>query len=298
VITNTLVYIIVLNWNGWRDTVECVKSCGKLTYPHFRILIVDNGSTDGSDAALRELFSDVEFLQTGANLGFAGGNNAGIRYALEKGAEYVWLINNDTIVAPDALSALVCVARCNLRAGMVGSKIVYHDNPRLIWYAGAGLDPQSPWRMHHRGLREEDVGQYDSLEETGFVTGCSLLASRDMITGIGLMDEAYFLYFEDSDWSVKARMEGWRLYYSPASLVRHKVSVSLGGAASPLMKYYYSRNFLYFVKKYFPERFPGSLLYCFVEHVLVPAKKGDYAGAGSALKGITHYFKGQRGFCP
>jgi len=293
-----LVYIIVLNWNGWRDTVECVKSCGKLTYPHFRILIVDNGSTDGSDAALREQFSDVEFLQTGANLGFAGGNNAGIRYALEKGANYVWLINNDTIVTPDALSALVRVARCNLRAGMVGSKIVYHDNPRLIWYAGAVLDPQSPWRMHHRGLREEDVGQYDSLEETGFVTGCSLLASRDMITGIGLMDEAYFLYFEDSDWSVKARMEGWRLYYSPASLVRHKISVSLGGAASPLMKYYYSRNFLYFVKKYFPERFPGSLLYCCVEHVLVPAKKGDYAGAGLALKGITHYFKGRRGFYP
>ncbi len=129
--TAPMVYIILLNWNGWKDTVECVESCRKLSYPDVRIVIVDNGSTDGSETRLRERFPDLELIQTGANLGFAGGNNVGIRYALEKGAEYVWLLNNDTIADAEALSALVQAAEDDQTVGMVGSKIVYHDDPRI-----------------------------------------------------------------------------------------------------------------------------------------------------------------------
>src|SRR5664279_2479168 len=99
-----LTYIILLNWNGWQDTIACVESCRKLSYPNFRILIVDNGSTDNSEAILRERLPDIELLQTGANLGFAGGNNVGIRHALAQGADYVWLLNNDTVVDAEALS--------------------------------------------------------------------------------------------------------------------------------------------------------------------------------------------------
>src|SRR6266568_5938037 len=123
-----LSYIIILNWHGWQCTIECVESCKKLSYLNFRILVVDNGSTDGSEAILRERFPDVELLQTGANLGFAGGNNVGIRYALEQGAEYVWLLNNDTTVDADALSALVRMAEGDTKIGMAGSKILYHDD--------------------------------------------------------------------------------------------------------------------------------------------------------------------------
>jgi len=292
------VYVILLNWNSWKDSIECIESCRNLSYSHFRILLVDNGSIDGSEAILRERFPEMEFLQTGANLGFAGGNNVGIRYALEQGADYVWLLNNDTVVEPNSLSALVQTAQTDKTVGMVGSKIVYYDNPRMLWYAGAVLDSEAPYKMHHRGLRDEDSGQYNQLEETGFVTGCSLLAKRKMITEIGLMWEDFFLYFEDSDWNVRAKNAGWKLLYCPNSLIYHKVSLSMGGAESPLMRYYFSRNFLYFVKRNFPEKFSISLLYDCFEYVLVNIKKRKFASAANALKGIFHFFKDIHGPFP
>ena len=291
----SLVYIILLNWNGWKDTVECVKSCMNLSYSEYRIVIVDNCSTDGSESILREIFPDIALLQTGKNLGFAGGNNVGIHYALEHGAHYVWLLNTDTVVEPDALSVLVQTAEAEETVGMVGSKIVYHGEPNRLWYAGAVLDSKRPYQMHHKGLGEKDVGHYNQLQETGFVTGCSLLARLKMVSEIGLMHEGFFLYFEDSDWNVRAKKAGWKLFYCPTSLVYHKVSMSMGGAESPFVRYYYSRNFLYFVKRNFPEKFIVSLLFGFFEYVLVNVKKRKFTCAVKALLGIYHYFKGIQG---
>lgn len=289
------VYILLLNWNGWKDTIECVESCQKLTYPNFRIIIIDNGSTDGSEAILRERFPDVELIQAGSNLGFAGGNNIGIRHALERGVAYVWLLNNDTVVDTEALSALVQVAENDDRVGMVGSKIVYYDNPQLIWYAGAILDSAHPYHPAHRGLREQDQGQYDVAEETGYVTGCSLMARRQLIENIGLLDDGLFLYFEDVDWSARARQAGWLLNYSPASVVRHKESISAGGAASPTVVYYTARNRLNFVKRNFPGKLMGALLYDFFEHVLVNIKKERFACAREAVRGISDFIRGKTG---
>jgi len=290
-----LVYIVLLNWNGWRDTTECVESCKKLTYPNFCIIIVDNGSIDGSEALLRERFPDIELVQTGANLGFAGGNNAGIRQALEQGADYVWLLNNDTVVSPNTLTSLVCVAEGDDRIGMVGSKIVYYDNPTLLWYAGAVLDPVRPQRPAHRGLREQDLGQYDTAGETGYVTGCSLLARRALLEAIGLLDDVFFLYFEDVDWCARARRVGWRLMYAPSSVVRHKESISAGGAASPALMYYTARNRLYFVRRNFPRKFVQALGYDLYEHVLVNIKKRRFSAAISAARGVWDFFRGRTG---
>ena len=284
-----LVYVILLNWNGYQDTIECVESCRKLSYPNFRILIIDNGSTDNSEAILRERFPDIELIQTGANLGFAGGNNIGARYANEHGADYVWLLNNDTVVDTEALSALVHVAEGDKTVGMVGSKIVYYDKPRQFWYAGAVLEPDRPYLLHHRGLNEEDRGQFNDTCETGYITGCSLLARRDMMDIVGLLDDDLFLYFEDADWSARARAKGWKLLYCPASLVHHKVSLSVGGASSPALLYYTARNRLYFIKRNFPDKFIGALLYDFFEHVLVNIKKGRLTCAWKALRGIRDF---------
>jgi GT2 family glycosyltransferase len=258
-------------------------------------LIVDNGSTDGSEAVLRERFSDIELIRNDVNFGFAGGNNVGISHALTQGADYVWLLNNDTVVAPDALSALVHVAEGDDRVGMVGSKIVYDDNPKLIWYAGAMLNPVCPYRPAHRGLREQDLGQYDVSEETGYVTGCSLLARCEMIGNIGLLDDRLFLYFEDVDWNVRACHAGWRLVYAPASFVRHKESISSGGAASPTVLYYMARNRLYFVQKNYPDKLVQALCYNVYEHVLVSIKKGRFSAAASAMQGIADFFSGKTG---
>jgi len=292
-----LVYIILLNWNGWKDTIDCVKSCRQLSYPDFRIIIVDNGSTDGSDAILREQFPEIELIQTGVNLGFAGGNNVGIRYALEHGADYVWLLNNDTKVDAKTLSALVQVAKDDKNVGMVGSKIVYHDDPRMLWYAGAVLDPEKPYRPYHRGLNEEDRGQYDEVCETGFITGCSLLARKEMMDAVGLLNDELFLYFEDVDWSARAKARGWKLVYCPLSLVYHMVSVSVGGADSPTLLYYTARNRLYFVRRNFPGRLLGAFLYDIFEHVLVNIKKGRFTCAWEAVRGIGDFMQGKTGAC-
>ena len=287
----TLVYIILLNWNGSQDTIECVESCRKLAYPHFRILIIDNGSTDNSEAILREQFPAIELIQTGSNLGFAGGNNVGIRYAIEHGADYVWLLNNDTVVDTEALSALVQVAEGDKTVGMVGSKIVYYEKPRQLWYAGAVLEPDRPYRLHHRGLNEEDRGQFNDTCETGYITGCSLLARRDMMDIVGLLDDELFLYFEDADWSARTRAKGWKLLYCPASLVHHKISLSVGGASSPTLLYYTARNRLYFVKQNFPGKLIGTFFYDFYEHVLVNVKKRRFMAAWYAMKGIYDFLR-------
>jgi GT2 family glycosyltransferase len=289
------VLILLLNWNGFRDTIECVESCGKLLYPNFRTLIVDNGSTDGSETILRERFANIELIQTGANLGFAGGNNVGIRHALENGADYIWLLNNDTVVDPEALSELVSVMERDRTVGMVGSKIRYFDEPETLWYAGASLDPRAPYLSCHRGLNEIDRGQYDEPGETGYVTGCSLMVRRDVVGQIGMLEDSLFLYYEDADWCARARSAGWKLCYIPSSLVLHKASVSLGGMESPRMTYYLARNLLYFVRR----NYPGALLkaFCFdlFQNVAVRAKKGRWSAARYGICGIFDFLRGRGG---
>lgn len=242
-----LVYIIILNWNGFNDTIECVESCLKLDYHSYEIVLVDNCSSDGSEAILRKRFPKLTFIQTGANLGYAGGNNVGIRYALEKNADYFWLLNNDTVVDSKALTELVEILEMEPANGMAGSKILSYSQPSLIYYAGGWVDPNLG-ASGHVGMGQKDDHQFDVLMETGYITGCSLLVKRTVVEEIGFMDEAYFLYCEESEWCLNARRKGYRLMYVPRSVIFHKESVStkkIKGA----MTYYMTRNRLYFISK-------------------------------------------------
>jgi GT2 family glycosyltransferase len=226
-----LTYIIVVNWNGRHDTLECLASLSDVTDPSMSVLVVDNGSEDGSQEAIRHTYPEVTLLETGSNLRYAGGNNAGIRFALEKGAEQIMLLNNDTAVDPAFLGAMTDTLQSSPDTGIVAPKILYSADPGRLWYAGGEI---SFWTgtMRHRGIREPDDGRFDIPHDTGYASGCCLLAKRSVVERIGLLDETYFMYSEDADWCMRARRAGFRVMYEPRARVWHKVSVSAGGHLS------------------------------------------------------------------
>src|SRR3989344_4257922 len=208
------VSIVIVNWNGIIQTRQCLRSLG----------------------TIRKEFSDVVALPQESNRGFTGGNNAGIDYPLEHGANYVWLLNNDTEVDKQSLTAII-----HAEADIVGSKIYfapgfeYHkdrykesERGRVIWYAGGIIDWQNMYASH-RGVDEVDHGQYDVRVETDFVTGCSMMVRSEVFKRIGLFDERYYLYLEDVDLSLRAQKGGFRLIYEPVSVVWHKNAGSSGG---------------------------------------------------------------------
>ena len=219
------VSIIILNWNGWQDTLACVESCHRLDWPNFRIIVVDNASTDGSVKQLRKSLSNVEIIQSDANLGFAGGNNIGIQRALECRADYVWLLNNDTVADPQALTMLVEAMENEPCAGIAGSKILYHEKPFMIWSTG-GIWEKGRLHRRQRGANQLDSGQFDELCGVGSISGCSMMVRTTAVKKIGLMDESYFLYWEDTEWSARTSAGGFKVLYVPRSKVWHKVSVS------------------------------------------------------------------------
>lgn len=179
-----LVAIVILNWNGGEDTCACVASCRGLTWPNRRIIIVDNGSDDGSEEQLRKECPDAELIQTGANLGFAGGNNAGIRAALDGGADFVWLLNNDAVAAPDALDALVAALTRHRDAGGAGSKIYYLERPETIWYAG-GIWEQGCLRLRQRGAGREDRGEFATEQRVGALPAAACCSGGRRSAGSG-----------------------------------------------------------------------------------------------------------------
>jgi GT2 family glycosyltransferase len=236
--------IILVNWNGLSDTLECVRSCLRLDGPRFRIVIVDNGSSDGSCQTLAASFAAdprITLLSARGNLGFAGGNNRGIAWALDAGADFVWLLNNDTIVNPTTLRALVDAASTHSRAGIFGSKIHFRDRPDTIWFAGGFIQARGHHYSRHRGMGEVDRGQYDRVEEMEFITGCSLLVRAATLRDIRRMTEDYFLYWEDVDWCTRARLAGWQCLYVPQSTLMHKVGAT-ANRQPEMQRRYETRN--------------------------------------------------------
>ncbi len=229
--TEPLVFIILVNWNGREITLECLASLHTISYKNFKVVVVDNGSSDDSVPAIARKFPGVVILEMRENLRFAEGNNAGIRYALEHGAELVLLLNNDTVVDKDFLSRLVENIQSDSAIGMVAPKIYYHDDPGRIWFAGGEL---SMWAgtLKHIGIREVDTGQYNSVREILYASGCCLLTRTEVINRIGMLDKSFFMYTEDADWCMRCRQAGFRIYYEPRARVWHKLSVSSGGHLS------------------------------------------------------------------
>ena len=241
------VVVTVLNWNGRDDTLACLDSLQAVCYPNFGVIVVDNGSSDGSVAAIHHRFPNQAVIETGENLGFAGGNNVGLRYARERGADYALLLNNDTEVASDFLALLVDVIDADPSIGVVGPTIYYHDPSDVIWSAGGGID----WRRgdsYMIGLdqREDDAGW--ALREVDFISGCALLVRMSALDRVGDLDERFFAYYEETEWCVRIQRGGYRIVHVPESRVWHKIPLQDGRAKSPSVHYYMTRNRLLFLK--------------------------------------------------
>lgn len=211
--------------------LDCLDSLAKSAYKSLQTIVVDNASSDGSAQAIREAYPEVIVLEQNENLRFAGGNNAGMKYALERGAELLCLLNNDTTVGKDFLTHLVARIQSEKKIGMVAPKICYHDEPNRIWFAGGEI---SMWTgtMKHIGIREEDAGQFETSKEIDYASGCCILTRREVVERVGMLDESFFMYTEDADWSMRVRRAGYTIVYEPKAKVWHKLSVTSGGHLS------------------------------------------------------------------
>ncbi len=251
--TKPKVCIIILNWNGLADTVECLESLKKLTYPSYDIIVVDNASSGNDVEVLRGRYGDyIHIIQNDKNYGFAEGNNIGIRYALAHLApDYVFLLNNDTLVAPDVLDELTKAAEDDPNTGIVGPKIYYYDiNGRkdVIWSAGGKIRWWHPWVYDGIGCNDDDLPQYQVLRAVDWVSGAAMMVKRRVLDEISLLNGDYFLGNEDVEYCLKARKHGFRVIYVPSARLWHKVGKSRqkhGPQLSDLPSYYrlVRRNF-------------------------------------------------------
>ena len=246
------VAVVVLSWNGRDDTLACLASLAGVTGAELDPIVIDNGSRDGSAEAVAEAFPGVELVRSERNLGFAGGCNLGIARALERGADYVLLLNNDVEVEPRFVEALLEEARRRPDAAALCSKILFLDPPDLIWFAGARFDPRAGYNGRQRGYREHDDGRFDAVVETDRACGAAMLVPRHVLERVGVLDERLFAYSEDTEWSLRARAAGYRVYLVPSSKVWHKISASTGGESSPSSLYYDVRNSLEVCERYAP----------------------------------------------
>lgn len=261
------IFIVILNWNQPELTVDCVNSLQKLKTEksqEVKLVIVDNGSTDNSVQLFRKLNLKkipLEVMETNFNLGFVGGNNIGITYALDKNADYVMVLNNDTIVDSNLLLSLTEPLEKDSRIGITSPKIYFakgfefhkdkykkNESGKVIWYAGGKMDWKNVYG-NNRGVDEVDKGQYDKETEIDFATGACFLARAKALKETGLFDEKYFMYLEDADLSVKMKRKKWKIMYEPKAVLWHKVAQS-SGIGSSLNDYFISRNRLMFGFKY------------------------------------------------
>jgi len=214
--------VVVLNHCEEELTRPCLESLRASGYPELRIVLVDNGSADGSGERLRRAFPDVCHLQTGDNLGFTGGNNAGFRRALEGGTDYVLALNNDTIVEEGAPERMVRTAESEERLGGLCPTITYHVDPGRIWYGGGAFSRLKGLGVHWEQGRP--VAPHDDLEprEVTFLTGCAMLLPAEVLRRVGGFAEDFFIYAEDAELSLRLRRSGYRLVHEPRARIRHK----------------------------------------------------------------------------
>ncbi|MCD7726139.1 MAG: glycosyltransferase family 2 protein [Clostridiales bacterium] len=292
--------VILVNYNGKQYNEACIESIlAAQALWDKKIIVVDNGSQDDSLQILRQRYENceaVELLPLDDNYGFSYANNAGIRRAMEEGADYVLLLNNDTEIAPDMLTGLEQCAKRHPDS-MIAPKIYYSDRREVIWSAGGKVSPLVR-KVSHIGVGQTDRGQFAEEKEVGFATGCALLIPCKVIRRAGFLDERFFLYYEDTEYSFRLGKLGISIYYCPEAVLYHKVGASSKGADSPLCAYYIARNWLLCNQKHLGKRYPLFLGYYMVNRTVccllwLAQGKGELVRA--TWRGIRDFQKGRFG---
>ncbi len=280
--------MVVLNYNGWQDTIACLHSLLLQEYPPLQILVVDNASTDDSVVRLRAEFPQVDLVQAAANKGFSAGNNFAIEHPLAAASDFVWLLNNDTVAPPDTCAKLVAAAIADPRIGLVGSVLRYLYDPVKVQAWGGG-----------RVSRTTGFGRHFTaptpLGPDSFFTFASVLLRRDMLNDVGLLDDGYFMYFEDSDLCFRARARGWQLAVASGTAVLHKE----GGSAAPSEPVRRNRTVrivtasgMRFLSRYGRPRSLAPFVYL-ASRLAKRALCGDIAGVRAVLLGMRDWKSNQ-----
>ncbi len=296
------VFISIINFNGRDGTFKCLDSIKKLNTSDFKlnVVVIDNGSTEKLNLPQDYLGNiPLKIIAEEKNSGFTGGHNKGIKYALGNGADYILVLNNDVTADPNLISQLIKALDINSKYAITSPKIYFakgfefhkgryeeKDKGRVFWYAGGIMD----WAnviARHRGVDEVDKGQYQNREETDFVTGACFLIKSEVFKKVGIFDNKYFLYYEDSDLSQRIKRAGYKIIYSPDAILWHNNAVSAGGSGSPLQDYYISRNRMIFGLRYAPLRSKVALIKESIKLLVV--------GRQWQKKGIGDFYLGRFG---
>lgn len=278
---NKNVAIIILNWNGWQDTIECLESVFQNDYPNYNVVVVDNDSEDESVQKIKDYsngelkvksaffnydpsdkpvaileigpeddlqknvvkhFPPLILIKNDKNEGFAEGNNIGMKFALENlNSDYILLLNNDTVVDKEFLVQMLKVSESEKKIGIAGPKIYYYNEPNRIWFAKGKIS----WKFCrglNTGHNEIDTGQHNQTAEVEYASGCAFLIKKEVTEKIGLLDKRFFLYFEEIDWTLRASQIGYKSVFVPGGRIWHKVSKSGGGVSGKVGLYYITRN--------------------------------------------------------
>ena len=288
------VHIVIVNWHKRGATLDCIGALGRLAYPRWSLVLVDNGSRDFSQAEIDRLAPGGEYLQSETNLGFAGGANLGMRAARARGAEWVWFLNNDAMPEAAALTAAIDVATGTPGADLVGAKILQRQAPDRLDSIGIEIDLSSG-RMRLIGHDEVDRGQYDRLSDPVAVSGCALLASAAALDALGGFDERYFTYLEDVDLCLRAHEAGMRVAFAPRARVLHDRPPARRGRQSTASLYYTTRNHLRLLQRHSP----GAPWQRKLQEARVAAWSAAYAliaGGDSRLAGLRASRRGVADF--
>ena len=294
------VVTLILNTNRRADTLACLASLAAGSYANNTVVVLDNASTDGSPAAIQQAFPAVQVVALAENQGYAGNNNVGLALALAQGADWVLVLNEDTVLAPDCVAALVAAGEADPQVGLAGPLIYHADEPGIIQSAGGTLDRQ--WRAAHLGQNEPDHGQFAGPRDVDWLSGCALLVRRETLEQIGLLDASYFYFWEETEWCLRAQRAGWRVRHVPAAKLWHK-GVQRSYQPKPSVTYYATRNRLATLAKHHAPLRAWLAAGSEVTRTLAswtfrPKWRGQRAHRDALWQGVWDFVRGRMGPAP